>query len=350
MDLSTTQNQNSLSTSYHSEPNSQQPKNESFTTIIRPTIKNVEKYKQDSHQRNIFESDFNNLNTKSQELILRTVDKIKKDDSQHVLNTLDESRNIIRSSFEEFKREQDECRRELEEILKHKTTKEIRKENAIPLSIFMRKKRDTDEISDIRSSLATSSTDQNNPQHPTDKAAVLKYLRRRERRKRAEETKQNNQLSDNMLEKQTSELIQKMESVDIKLKNERERQNEILRALINEKKIKTNNIIQTNEIINQANEAELARQRIEKTHRKKIETRLSAVRHLQTRNPKNIIHVQGNLNENDDEKLNEEQIETTKKSIQLLNNNDEYRQIRSTTTTPVYGNGNTNDKVAAIDI
>jgi hypothetical protein len=48
-----------------------------------------------------------------------------------------------------------------------------------------------------------------------------------------------------------------MEGVDIKLENERKRQNEILRARMNEKKNKTNSIIQANEILDQANEADL---------------------------------------------------------------------------------------------
>jgi hypothetical protein len=49
-----------------------------------------------------------------------------------------------------------------------------------------------------------------------------------------------------------------MEGMDIKLENERRRQNEILRARMNEKKLKTNNILQANEILDQANEADLA--------------------------------------------------------------------------------------------
>jgi hypothetical protein len=52
--------------------------------------------------------------------------------------------------------------------------------------------------------------------------------------------------------------MQKMEGIDIKLEHERQRQNEILRSRMNEKKIKTNNIIQANEILDQANEAEIA--------------------------------------------------------------------------------------------
>ena len=52
--------------------------------------------------------------------------------------------------------------------------------------------------------------------------------------------------------------MQKMEGMDMKLEHERQRQNEILRSRMNEKKIKTNNIIQANEILDQANEAEIA--------------------------------------------------------------------------------------------
>ncbi len=52
--------------------------------------------------------------------------------------------------------------------------------------------------------------------------------------------------------------MQKIDGMDIKLAHERERQNEILRTRMNEKKLKTNNIIQANEIIDQANEADIA--------------------------------------------------------------------------------------------
>jgi len=52
--------------------------------------------------------------------------------------------------------------------------------------------------------------------------------------------------------------MEKKEGVDIKLENERQRQNEILRARMNEKKNKTTHIIQANEILGQATEADLA--------------------------------------------------------------------------------------------
>lgn len=51
--------------------------------------------------------------------------------------------------------------------------------------------------------------------------------------------------------------MQKIGGMDMKLEHERDRQNELLRARMNEKKMKTNSIQQVNEIIGQANEADL---------------------------------------------------------------------------------------------
>jgi hypothetical protein len=146
-----------------------------------------------------------------------------------VMNTLDESRDILRTSFEEFKREQDEYRKQLEDITKLKEAAMARskgildflfldqiefflQENAIPLSIFLRQKHDVNGLADLRPNSgmnptyqayfeALLTTDQNEQQHPTDKAAVVKYIRRRERRKRAEENKKNRQITDDVLEK-----------------------------------------------------------------------------------------------------------------------------------------------------
>jgi hypothetical protein len=76
----------------------------------------------------------------------------------------------------------------------------------------MRQKHDHVGLADLRPNSSINHTYQayfaalltpgeNEQQHPTDKAAVVKYIRRRERRKRAEENKTNHQLSDDVLEK-----------------------------------------------------------------------------------------------------------------------------------------------------
>lgn len=52
--------------------------------------------------------------------------------------------------------------------------------------------------------------------------------------------------------------MERMDGMDIKMENERQRQNDILRARMNEKKSKSNNMMQAHEIIGQANEADLA--------------------------------------------------------------------------------------------
>lgn len=84
-------------------------------------------------------------------------------------------------------------------------------ENAIPLSIIMRQKRDQQGLADLQPNAGMNPTYQayfeallvpkSDEQNPTDKAAVVKYIRRRERRKRAEENQKNNQLTEEVLEK-----------------------------------------------------------------------------------------------------------------------------------------------------
>lgn len=78
--------------------------------------------------------------------------------------------------------------------------------------MFMRQKRDFEGLADLRPNSGMNTTyqahfeallapDQNQQQHSSDKAAVIKYIRRRERRKRADENRKNYQLSDEILEK-----------------------------------------------------------------------------------------------------------------------------------------------------
>lgn len=48
-----------------------------------------------------------------------------------------------------------------------------------------------------------------------------------------------------------------MEGVDIKLEHERQRQADVLRQRMEEKRMKNSNLMQANEILDQASEAEL---------------------------------------------------------------------------------------------
>jgi hypothetical protein len=76
----------------------------------------------------------------------------------------------------------------------------------------MRQKRDIEGLADLRPNYGMNTTyqayfealltpDKNQQQHPSDKAAVIKYIRRRERRKRAEANRKNHELSNDILEK-----------------------------------------------------------------------------------------------------------------------------------------------------
>ena len=105
-----------------------------LTDRYRQKLSAVGNRPQSSHSTNT-QPDLSNLTPKSQvrqillniqqsflfeELILRAVDTIRKEDSDNVMSVLDQSRDILKDSYEEFKREQEEYRQQLEEISKNK--------------------------------------------------------------------------------------------------------------------------------------------------------------------------------------------------------------------------------------
>lgn len=61
-----------------------------------------------------------------------------------------------------------------------------------------------------------------------------------------------------------------------------------------------------------------------------------------------MIHVQSNSYENDEDRLDDERAETTKKSLQLLDDNNRQQPARS--ATPVYGDDDAERRVGTIDI
>lgn len=109
------------------------------------------------------------------------------------------------------------------------------------------------------------------------------------------------------------------------------------------KKIQSKNMIEASEIIDQAHEANLARERVEQKHREKVVARVHEVR---TRTPTNVIHVQPR--DDNDTPLDELQRSETLNSIQLLNENHGSKSPRP--TTPVYGIEATSEQLANIHI
>ncbi|CAF2085952.1 unnamed protein product [Rotaria magnacalcarata] len=343
-----------------------QSRKETFTEELRQTIDLTEKRVKTAAQRKISAPELGTLTQQSQELILHAFETIKNEDSKSIVAALDESRFLLRSSLEEFQRGQDEYKQQLEQIKNYRelgTTR--RKENAIPISLFLQQKRDIQGLADLRPNSGMNTTyqayfeallthDANQQQHPSDKGAVIKYIRRRERRKRAETNRKNNELSSDILQKQTVELIGKMGGIDIKFEHERQRQNDLIRTNMNERKLRAQNVTETSEIIDRAHEATLARERVEQKQREKIEAHLSAKREQLNRTPTNVIHVQSRVNNDDDDanennQLNDEQKEETKTSIQLLNTHNDAEESKRPRT-PVYGGETSNEKIANIYI
>ena len=79
----------------------------------------------------------------SQEMILRAVGAVGTEDSKQVIHALNESRDMLHTTLEEFKREQDEYRRQLTIITGNRRPMKATTENGLPLSIFMRHKQQT---------------------------------------------------------------------------------------------------------------------------------------------------------------------------------------------------------------
>jgi hypothetical protein len=77
------------------------------------------------------------------------------------------------------------------------------------------------------------------------------------------------------------------------------------------------------------------RHRAEQTQRDKIEARLMAARDQQSRTSSNLIHVQSRFDasHNTKSELNDEQQQTTKKSLKILTDQD-----RSTASVDAHGN------------
>lgn len=86
-----------------------------------------------------------------------------------------------------------------------------------------------------------------------------------------------------------------------------------------------------------------SRERVEQKQRDKIEARVTEIR---SRTPTNIIHVQSH--DDGTNQLNAEQRSATQNSLQLLNESDGYKPMHS--TTPIYGDEDSNEKVVNINI
>ena len=99
---------------------------------------------------------------------------------------------------------------------------------------------------------------------------------------------------------------------------------------------------------------------MDQMQREKIEARLTAVRQQQNRSPSNLIHVQSRVDESGWE-MNEEERETTKRSIQRLQREDgqgvgsdlsdgDDDAYQSSRATPLYGGSEKRERVPTIEI
>lgn len=67
-------------------------------------------------------------------------------------------------------------------------------------------------------------------QHPSDKLAVEKYLRMKERQKQAEANRLNREMTEQLIEVETQRILNKLNGIDLSKEKERDRQMEKIQA------------------------------------------------------------------------------------------------------------------------
>jgi hypothetical protein len=87
---------------------------------------------------------------------------------------------------------------------------------------------------DLKDSYLTPE-EQMSQQHPTDRAAVLKYLRKRDRAMLAEKAKNLRELEASKQEEKTKQMMNKLQSGDTAAERERERQMEKIKMKLQSK-------------------------------------------------------------------------------------------------------------------
>lgn len=85
-----------------------------------------------------------------------------------------------------------------------------------------------------------------------------RYLRRRERRKVAEKNQQNRNVGEEQIQNETKKILEKLQGMDITIEKERDRQAELLKQKLEEKKNRKDVTQIASDIIDNYQDSELA--------------------------------------------------------------------------------------------
>lgn len=221
------------------------------------------------------------LDFETQKALLRTFELFYEQESETMLDALEESRDEIKNSMLELCNEQERYKEELVKASEGKYTFKRKKENSIPLSEYLRRKRGLD--SRMTSAAPYSPSD---GQHPSDREAVETYLRRRERQAIAESNRKNHEINEQVLEAETQKILNNIQGIDLNIAKDRDRQMEKIQMKLKGTNKQTKDDQQVaNEIIGDYRDSKSAFEREKRAQQEKFQARLNVAREKRAVSP-----------------------------------------------------------------
>lgn len=237
--------------------------------------------------------------TETEECLLQTFQVFFSKESTMIMEALAESREDMKTTIPELVRSQEKAKDEIEKMSDGKYFGQRQPENSIPLAEYIRKKRNLNSAyQSSKTPEHSRRTNENNSyldeeeETPSDKLAVEKYLKKRERHKQAEAHRQDMATNVLAVEDETKAILDKLKGADDQAKKERERQMEALRARLsargqsrNANSVAKDHADIAAEILEKAKDSENAFEREKQSQKQKFQDRLSASRSRRAHTP-----------------------------------------------------------------
>lgn len=224
------------------------------------------------------------LNRETQQILLKTFEDFYRQESESMLGILSQSRNEIKDSMVDLMEEQHEHKEELNKVTEGRYSNVRKKENSIPLAVYLRRKRGdtpgsstTASMSSGLDNISNSSASLYVKQHPSERLAVEKYMKKRERQKVAESNRINREKTSSELTTEMDRILSGIQGTEVVKEKERDRQMERIQSKLKSARtpVKKDQEV-VNEILENYNETSLAFEREKQQQQKRFQRILSA--------------------------------------------------------------------------
>lgn len=231
------------------------------------------------------------LNIETQRVLLKTFDDFYRQESMSMLEILAKSREEIKDSALDLIDEQTGFKDELTKVTEGRYTTTRKPENSVPLSVYIRRKRgdtplELDEPEYIEENVGAITY---NGKHPSERLAVEKYIKKRERQKVAQTNRierEKTNLDSSNKQQEIDRILSAVTGTENIKEKERDRQMEKIQAKLKSAKQPVKNEQEVvNEILEKYNDTQLAFEREKKQQAKRFQRILSSKKQAAMQNP-----------------------------------------------------------------